>query len=166
MLPLQPMSMSIPITCQKNKLSEDIENYYPMLVTRILMSVNYKYIPMICEKSIKNVCEIYGIQADNATIQCIKMMLSSEQMSSTDLLALFFVLLNIDTKLKANMLQSETEIQKSKLCNFFMNLHKHLVPEFMAVNALNSMTFVQRCSDAWSVAWVGWNLPSRSRGNE
>jgi len=142
----------MPITCQKHKSSENVEHYYPMLVTRILMSVNYKYIPMICEKSVKNVCELYGIQADHATIQCIKTMLTSEQMSSTNLLALFFVLLNIDTKLKASMLQSETEIQKSKLCNFFMNLHKHLLPEFMAVNALNPITFVQKCSDAWSVA--------------
>jgi len=142
----------MPITCQAKQSSDDMQHYYPMLVTRILMPVNYKYIPAICERSIKNVCDIYGIQVDHATIQSMKSMVQREQMSSTDFLALFFVLLNIDTNLKASMLQSETDIQKSKLCNFFMNLHKHLVPEFMAVNACNAITFVQRCSDAWSVA--------------
>jgi len=144
--------MSMPITCQAKQSSDDMQHYYPMLITRILMSVNYKYIPTICERSIKNVCEVYGIQADHATIQSMQYMLQSKQMSSTDFLALFFVLLNIDTKLKASMLQSETDVQKNKLCNFFMNLHKHLVPEFMAVNACNAITFVQACSDAWSVA--------------
>jgi hypothetical protein len=123
-----------------------------MLIPRILMSVNYKHVPLFSTKSLVNICKEYAIPENNTTIQCIKSLINSEHISHTDSLALFFLLFNIDTKLKESVMLSETEMQRRKLCNFYMNLHKFLVPEFMAVDMCGACNFVTRCSDAWSVA--------------
>jgi hypothetical protein len=116
------------------------------------MSVNYKHVPSFSAKSLVSICKEYAIPEDHTTIQCIKSLILSEHMSHTDSLALFFLLLNINTKLKESAMLSETEMQRRKLCNFYMNLHKHLVPEFMAVDKCSASSFVTRCSDVWSVA--------------
>ena len=145
------MSMSMPMTCQKKQVLEKME-HLPMLIPRILMSVNYKHIPFFSTKSLMSICKEYAIPENHTTIQCIKTLVNSEHISHTDSLALFFLLLNIDTKLKESLMQSETEMQRRKLCNFYMNLHKYLVPEFMAVDMCTACNFVTRCSDAWSVA--------------
>jgi hypothetical protein len=126
--------------------------HLPMLIPRILMSVNYKHIPSFSARSLDNICKQYSIAKDHGTILCIKSLINSEYLSHIDSLALFFLLLNIDTKLKESMVLSETEMQRQKLCNFYMNLHKHLVPEFMAVDTCNACMFATRCSNAWSVA--------------
>jgi hypothetical protein len=142
---------SMPMTCSKKQMSEHME-HLPMLIPRIIMSVNYKHIPSFSARSLDSICKQYSIAKDHATILCIQSLINSECLSHIDSLALFFLLLNIDTTLKESMMLSETEIQRRKLCNFYMNLHKHLVPEFMAVDSYNSCIFATRCSDAWSVA--------------
>ncbi len=107
---------------------------------------------MFCSRSLVNVCRDYALAEQNATVLCMSSIINSEQMSYTDALALFFLLLNIDTHLKESMMLSETEAQRRKICNFCMNLRKHLVPDFMATDVYDSSVFVTRCRDAWSVA--------------
>jgi hypothetical protein len=141
----------MPMTCKNKQKSEQTE-HLPMLIPRILMSVNYKHVPSFSAKSLASICKEYAIPEDHTTIQCIRSLIHSEHMPHTDSLALFFLLLNINTTLKESVMQSETEMQRRKLCNFYMNLHKHLVPEFMAVDKCTACSFVTRCSDAWSVA--------------
>jgi len=110
------------------------------------MSVNETHISTFCTQSLTRLCTEYALAEENATIECINSLINGEQMSRTDALALFFLLLNIDTQLKECMMVSEAEAQRGKLTNFCMNLRKHLVPEFMAVDQCNSSTFVTRCS--------------------
>ena len=55
---------------------------------------------------------------------------------------MFFLLLNVDTVLKENMFLSESEAQKSKLSNFFMNLRKHIIPDYMASEQFTPSTCV------------------------
>lgn len=145
------MSMSMPMTCCNTQTSVH-KQHLPMLIPRILMSVNETHISTFCTQSLTRLCTEYALPEENATIECINSLINGEQMSRTDALALFFLLLNIDTQLKECMMVSEAEAQRGKLTNFCMNLRKHLVPEFMAVDQCNSSTFVTRCSDAWSVA--------------
>jgi len=145
------MSMSMPMTCSKKQKSEHME-HLPMLIPRILMTVNYKHIPAFTSRSLDSICKEYAIPENHATILCIKSLINNKNMSHIDSLALFFLLLNIDTQLKESMMLSDTEMQRRKLSNFYMNLHKHIVPEFMAVDVCNTCTLVTQCSDAWSVA--------------
>jgi len=145
------MSMSMPITYNTQKESDHMENL-PMLIPRILMSVNHKHIPSFTVKSVSSICKEYGISDNHKTIVQIKSLTEDRNMPVSNFLGLFFLLLNIDTELKDRMMKSETEVQKRKLGNFFMNLHKHLVPEFLAKDDYNVINFVTKCSDAWSVA--------------
>jgi len=145
------MSMSMPITYNAQRESDHMENL-PMLIPRILMSVNHKHIPSFTFKSVSSICKEYGISDNHKTIVQIKSLTEDRNMPVSNFLGLFFLLLNIDTELKDRMMKSETEVQKRKLGNFLMNLHKHLVPEFLAKDDCNVINFVTKCSDAWSVA--------------
>jgi len=129
------MSMSMPITCAKESTSVPAhvqQAHIPMLIPRILMSVNNKHTFPFCASSIQNICREYTIPEYDTTITYIRELINTKDMSYTDSLALFFLLLNIDTQLKQSMIVSESEAQRSKLCNFFMNLRKHIIPDFMA----------------------------------
>ena len=123
-----------------------------MLISRILMSVNAKHTLAFCASSIKSICREYAISEHDSTIQYIVDLINTNTLSHTDSLAVFFLLLNVDTVLKEHMLLSESEAQKGKLCNFFMNLRKHIIPAYMASEQFTSSTFVSKCADAWSVA--------------
>ncbi len=140
--------MSMPMTCTNRSTSVHI----PMLIPRILHSVNEKHTFSFCAMSIVNICHEYKISEHDTTITYIRELINTSTMPFTDSLALFFLLLNIDTKLKQNMIESESEMEASKLCNFFMNLRKYIIPEFMANAQLTSSIFVSKCQDAWSVA--------------
>jgi hypothetical protein len=145
--------MSMPMTCT-NKSTSVQQEHMPMLIPRILMSVNDKYTLPFCASCIKNICSQYAISEHNTTIAYIVELINTQPMSHIDSLALFFLLLNVDTQLKQSMMVSESETQRSKLYNFFMNLRKHIIPDFMANEQCTSSAFVSRCSDAWSVACV------------
>jgi len=149
------MSMSMPITCAKESTSVPAhvqQAHIPMLIPRILMSVNNKHTFPFCASSIQSICREYTIPEYDTTITYIRELINTKDMSYTDSLALFFLLLNIDTQLKQSMIVSESEGQRSKLCNFFTNLRKHIVPDFMAHMKSTSTIFVCKCADAWSVA--------------
>ena len=149
------MSMSMPMTCTKQSKSvkEDMSaTHIPMLIPRILMSVNDKHTFSFCQMSIENISQEFKIPKSNIAIAHMQQLISSQTMSFTDSLALFFLLLNIDTQLKNSMIRSESEAGKSKLCNFFMNLRRHIIPEFMTDASSTSTIFVTKCTDAWTVA--------------
>ena len=96
------MSMSMPMTCSKKQKSEHME-HLPMLIPRILMTVNYKHIPAFTSRSLDSICKQYAIPENHATILCIKSLINNKNMSHIDSLALFFLLLNIDTQEGINL---------------------------------------------------------------
>jgi len=135
--------MSMPITCTKHSVSihsltkentkeNTKERQIPMLISKILMTVNAKHILPFCASSIHSICREYAISENDSTIQYIVDLINTNTLSHTDSLAVFFLLLNVDTVLKENMFLSESEAQKSKLSNFFMNLRKNIIPDYMA----------------------------------
>ena len=150
------MRTSMPTTChtaKKQKLAhnEGEREHLPHLIPRLFMPVNQKYLQDFCEQSMQNICVLYGIAPENSTVRAVIQCLS-EQVSFTDILCIFFVLLNIDMTTKERMMTSETEAQQQKLANFFMNLRRHLVSNFMSKSECTACMFVTSCQDAWSVA--------------
>lgn len=149
------MSTSMPITCGHTAASAHKlcnSEHLPLLIPRILMSINYKHVRTFCEHSLASVCKQYAIPTHNATIQCIQAIIREENASHVELLAIFFLLFNIDTELKNRMMVSDTEQQRGKIENFSMNLRKYLVTEFLSADKSNAAHFVTQCSDAWTVA--------------
>ena len=71
-------------------------NLMPLLIPRMLMSINQRHIQIFCSRSLVNVCRDYDVSEQHPTVQCMSSIILCEQMSYTDSLALFFLLLNID----------------------------------------------------------------------
>lgn len=144
----------MPITCVKTQTSAHLQkhkqekDHLPLLIPRIFMSINHKHLQQFCSESLGSICKQYAIPEHNSTVQCLRGLIQDE----IELLALFFLLFDIDTELKHTMMESDTEPQRRKIGNFSMNLRKHIIPQFLTDDSSTPANFVTRCSDAWSVA--------------
>jgi len=111
--------------------------------------VNHEHLQRYCADSLTRICEDYGVSPEMPVIRHMRE--CSPVLSFSSALALFFVLLNIDTRLKEALLKIEPA-QERKCVNFFMNLRKHVVPEFISSDTCDASRFAARCEDAWQVA--------------
>lgn len=116
------------------------------------MSINYKHVKTFCINSLESVCRQYGLSEQNSTVQVVKSLINMDNTSHIELLAIFFLLLNIDTNLKESMMRSDTEQQQRKIENFCMNLRKHIVTGYLSMDKSSTESFVTQCSEAWAVA--------------
>ena len=121
----------------------------PQLIPRLLLPVNHEHLRRYCMDSLARICVEYGVSPELPVVchvrECVP------RLSFTNALALFFVLLNIDTGLKQALFEIEPA-QQSKCANFFMNLRGHVIPEFISSEACDAIGFAARCEDAWQVA--------------
>ncbi len=131
------LSARAPVACQQQ------------LIPRLLLRVNDEHLRRYCHDSLTRICHEYSVSPDLPVVRNVRESVSV--LSFTGALALFFLLLNIDTDLKQALMQSEQK-QQDKCVNFFMNLRKHMVPEFMSNETSDAIHFTQQCEDAWTVA--------------
>ncbi len=145
----------MPTTCaskkRKSEHPDEHREHLPHLIPRLLMPMNREFVQELCAQSLAGICREYGVPAEHPTVLAIGECIARE-LPHTDALAVFFVLLNIDTTVKERMMRSETEAQQQKLANFYMNLRKHLVSAYMSSDDCSTSQFVTHCTDAWSVA--------------
>jgi len=157
------MSMSMPSTCTRDAASVPHKGArnartaracapvlcQQQLIPRLLLPVNDAHLRRYCHDSLTRICHEYSVTQDSPVMRGVRESVSV--LSFTKALALFFLLLNIDTGLKQALMESELK-QQDKCVNFFMNLRKHIVPEFMSNETSDATHFTQRCEDAWTVA--------------
>ena len=121
----------------------------PQLIPQLLLPVNHEHLQRYCTDSLARVCHEYDVSPALPVVchlrECVP------RLSFTNALAFFFVLLNIDTGLKEALLSIEPA-QQSKYVNFFMNLRRHVIPEFISSEACDAIRFAAQCEDAWQVA--------------
>ena len=149
------MSMSMPSTCARaaasgaRRSAEADATGQQQLITRLLLPVNHEHLKRYCQQSLTRISAEYGLQADAQVLRHLREHIPA--LSLTNARALFFILLNIDTNLKQTLMDSERS-QQGKCANFFMNLRRHVIPEFMSNEHSSAIAFTERCADAWSVA--------------
>lgn len=68
------------------------------------------------------------------------------------LLALFFLLLNVDTALKEYILMAEDPQRRRKITRFFLDLRQHVVVGFFNNDTMTRSDFVQRCHECYLLA--------------
>ena len=105
----------------------------PQLIERLMLPVNVEPLREHCEQSLSRVCAEYNVATSLAVICELRQ--SIVQMSFTNCLALFFLLLNIDTDLKHGLMQSEVRSQQGRCANFFQNLRIYMIAEFLSTDA-------------------------------
>ena len=143
--------MSMPSTCTTNmSVSNKIMSVHTNLICRILMPINEHDVRTYCMDSVKRIGNEYFGRAEVPIVRQVQD--SVPEMSYTHALALFFLLLNIDTVLKKTIIDNESAQQQQKCVNFFKNLRRHVIPEFMSMEECGVRSFVAKCEHAWSVA--------------
>jgi hypothetical protein len=103
-----------------------------------------------CQDSLARIFQEYEVSEDFPVVCQVRE--SVAELSFTNTLALFFLLLNIDTGLKHAVMKSETPMHQGKCANFFVNLRRHVIPKFMSKEACDTIRFAARCEDTWIVA--------------
>ena len=119
------------------------------LITRLLLPVNHEHLKRYCHQRLAYISAEYSLPADTLVLEHLRDHIAA--LSLTNARALFFILLNIDTDLKQTLMNIE-QSQQGKCANFFMNLRRHVIPEFMSNEQSSAIAFTESCADAWSVA--------------
>lgn len=76
----------------------------------------------------------------------------AETASVDTLLALFLLLLNVDTALKQYILESEDTIRRRKITRFFLDLRQTFALNFFNNDVLTRAEFVHQCYEAYLLA--------------
>lgn len=162
--PLHPMSTSMPNTCQhpnkrakveqqnKNgkKVLETLDDMqFYQLIPRMQFSVNICQLQEHCAQSIRNICELYDIPTNNSVIEKLHSIIFEPKTSHNMLLALFYLLFNLDTTIKHNMMQAEPLATQKKITHFAMHIRDIVIPDYMNTESQRVITLVDNCSDAW-----------------
>jgi hypothetical protein len=153
------MSMSMPSTCTKPQGESVISQTRPSkhermqhLIPRILMPLNHTHVKQYCLESLERICLEYHVSMQHNTVCNIRNMVHHESCSYMKAIALFFLLLNVDSQMKKCIIESESQAQQNKCSNFFMNLRRHIVPQFMSSEATEMLVFTTQCRDMWTAA--------------
>ena len=128
-----------------------IENtQYYQLIPRLQFSVNEEHLRRHCEESICHICSLYDIPVTNSVIIGLKEISAATNTSHNTLMALFFMLFNLDLTLKDQMLQAEPVPTQKKITHFAIHIRDKVIPEYMSVESTTVITLVDSCLDAWS----------------
>jgi hypothetical protein len=123
---------------------------YHQLIPRLQFSVNEQQLRQQCVMSLKNICATYDVAEAHSTVVALQEIATAEQTSHTMLLALFFILFNIDTTLKTHMLSSEPNAVQHKIGHFSMHIRDQAIPKFMSSENYSIRELSEACIDAWS----------------
>ena len=115
-------------------------------------TVNEEHLRKQCAQSIENIRVLFDIPAANSVLQSLQHLAIDPRASHTTLLALFFILFNLDNTLKQQMLEAEPESTQRKIGQFSIHLRDKVIPEYMAKEATPEVLFVDNCLDAWANA--------------
>ena len=164
------MRMSIPSTCTEqhkqkrqkiykkprtiNHECEDLlhKAQYLQLINRIQFTVNDVHLRNICQQSVLNICALYSVSESSPVMQGLQELSQNPQVPHHTLLALFFILFNLDTTLKQQMIDVETAVVQRKIGHFSIHLREKLIPEYMAVENTPAIVLSTKCVDSWSVS--------------
>ena len=159
------MSTSIPNTYKPQNKRQKISNkkrtndakadmlqntQYYQLIPRMQYSVNEEHLRRHCEQSLLNICSLYDIPLTHSVIDSLKQINACSRTPHNTLLALFFMLFNLDLTLKDQMLQAEPAPTQKKIAHFAIHIRDKVIPEYMSVESTPVITLVDGCLDAWS----------------
>ncbi len=142
--PLQSESVSIPMTCTVEKASEQIPN----VLEKAAHVLNRAWVEGVVADSLTQLeTEFFAI---DKCVQIEKLRAHLRSGSHVDLLAVFFLLLNIDHGLKARVLRVDAGNEK-RIARFLVDLRQELVVDFFC-SGQTPGEFVRACNEAWCIS--------------
>lgn len=144
MLPLQSVNVSTPMSCTSDKMSEQIPN----VLEKAAHVLNRAWVEGVVSDSLARLeAEFF---AEKACPQIARLRALLKSGSHVDLLAVFFLLLNIDHGLKSRVLGVD-EGNAKRIARFLIDLRQELVVDFFC-SGQSAGEFVRACNEAWCVS--------------
>jgi hypothetical protein len=171
-VPLQPMSTSMPMTCQvpqrqktshasaghnttsqkRRKLSVQPTLDLKQLIPRITLPHNEACLRKCCEETLHRICDEYTISSSISVFKTLDDMTKDPEESSSSIIALFFLCLDINLQLKEMMMSVESDATKRKLAGFFTKMRNEVIPVFLCDEKMEVEEFVRTCQETYLLA--------------
>lgn len=119
---------------------------------RLFLPLNTHALPSFCVESLQRISVEYKIDNEIHVMKQLKAIASEPNASRNLLLTLFFLLFNIDTKMKTIVLQSESKSTQNKICQFSLLLRQEITPKFFVDEQEQLYKFVEKCEEAYLLA--------------
>ena len=120
--------------------------------SRLFLPLNTHALPSFCIESLERICAEYKIDNEIPVIKQLKNITSIPNAPRNLLLALFFLLFNIDTRMKTIVLESESNVIQKKVCQFALLLRHEITPKFFIDEQQQLYKFVEACEEAYLLA--------------
>jgi hypothetical protein len=162
------MSTSMPSTCthanrqcgaraeapknKRQKVCTHAKLDLRQLIPRIMLAENERALRKCCADTLERICREYEINPLIRVFTTLREFSEDPEESQCSMLALFFLGLDIDVKLKQMMLEAESTHMQRKLTGFFMQLRNDVIPAFLCEEPVEVENFVRACHEAYLLA--------------
>jgi len=146
--PLTPLKMSMPMTCATDKMaSESIPN----VLEKAAHVLNRAWVAEMVGDSIGALeAEFFGESGKGPNAQIARLRGVVAGASHVEVLAVFYLLLNIEPGLKARVLATDAGNSR-RIGRFLLDLRQELVVEFFC-SGQSAGAFVQACNEAYCIS--------------
>jgi len=162
------MSTSMPSTCthsgsqggarregsknKRQKVCTHAKLDLRQLIPRIMLPENERALRKCCADTLERICSEYEINPLIRVFKTLREFSEDHEESQCSILALFFLGLDIDMKLKQMMLEAESTHMQRKLTGFFVKLRSEVIPAFLCEEPVEVENFVRTCHEAYLLA--------------
>jgi hypothetical protein len=141
---LQSLSVSTPMTCTAETASVEVAN----VLEKAVHALNRQWLAGIVNESIASLEQEFFAQ--RPCTQIAKLRVLVRDATHAELLAVFYLLLNIDHALKTRILLMDAQ-NKKRIARFLLDLRHELVVCFFCSDQSVS-AFVEACGDGYCIA--------------
>lgn len=155
------MSTSAPRTCKRKHetvstwVHENINNFdyterIPDVIERLFLPFNINRLTTLCQLSLAHIVQDFQLDPNSSYISTIRSNLETRT-NHVYMLCMFFLLLNVDLKLKAFLLNTDKK-NHAKMVRFLIDLRNNSVVCYLDETNTSNTVFFDKCKEAWLLA--------------
>jgi len=155
------MSTSAPKTCKRKHetvstwAQQTINNFnytelIPDVIERLFLPFNINRLTTLCQLSLAHIVHDFGLDQNSPYISTIRLNLETRT-NHVYMLCIFFLLLNVDLKLKSFLLTTDKK-NHAKMVRFFVDLRNNSVVCYLDETKTSNTMFLEKCKEAWLLA--------------
>lgn len=122
------------------------------LIPRLQSTHDHAVIGKLCVESLERISQEYEINSRVPVFLTLSSFASDSLQPRNSVLALFFICLDIDVRLKNMMVNVENDCVKAKLASFFSTLRSTVIPKFLCEENSGVDDLVAECQEAYLLA--------------
>ena len=120
------------------------------IISRLFCVINRNLVTQLITESIANLTKIYF--GDKHTSETNSILTQLPGFSHSQLLSVFFLLLNIDQALKETVMTMDVPRNHRKITRFYMDLKLSAVVKFFTTESMSIAQFVDYCDELYIIA--------------